>query len=110
MREIRGVTFRYYAQGMGSVVWAVQEDGFVRQDGSWMFEGLHFLESGDDLTIYDADGGILWSGIIRPHPHPSQLLPWFPEGVDRQFWWDLFSERRCLVRKSPNKDVAGIRV
>lgn len=103
MREIRGVTYRYYAQGMASVAWAVQEDGFVRPDGSWMFEGLHFLEAGDDLTIYDSNGVVLWSGILPPQPKSSQMLPWFPEGIDRRFWWDLFGERRCLVRRHRSK-------
>ena len=105
MREIRGITFRYYAQGMASIAWVVQDDRFIRPDGSWMFEGLYFLVPGDELIIYDADGKVSWSGIIPPQPQSGQTLPWLPKGVDRQFWWDLFSERRCMVRKAQNRDV-----
>jgi hypothetical protein len=36
--------------------WAMQEDGFVRSDGHWLYEGLRCLEEGDDFTVYADDG------------------------------------------------------
>ena len=45
--------------------WAMQEDGFARSDGHWMYEGIRYHEEGDDFTVYAEDGSVLFHGIIH---------------------------------------------
>ncbi len=40
MKEMNGACFLYSETGTEGGYWAMQEDGFVAQDGHWRYEGL----------------------------------------------------------------------
>ena len=64
--EMKGVAFLFNETGTEGGWWAMQEDGFLSEDGvHWKYEGLRFLEEGDDFTVYADDGSVLWEGIIH---------------------------------------------
>jgi len=62
----------------------------------WDYEGLHLLEDGDELSVFDK-GTTLWSGVIK-----LRQFPLFTENVfgfwihseqidvDREWWAELF--------------------
>lgn len=78
------------------------------------YEGLHVLENGDHLTVYDDDDSILFEGVIRQiraygfggtvrdeitgrdvYWPPAPLLGgWTQEGWNREDWGKLFYEKR----------------
>ena len=64
MKEIRGVCFLHSETRTEGGWWAVQEDGFETDSGHWKYEWLKYLENGDEFTVYNEDGSIVWSGII----------------------------------------------
>ena len=55
-REMKGVCFLFSETGTEGGWWAMQEDGFVTEDGHWKYEGLQYLRDGDDFTVYADDG------------------------------------------------------
>jgi len=125
MQEIKGVCFLHSETGTEGGWWAVQEDGFQTDSGHWKYEGLRNLENGDEFTVYDKDGGILWSGIIDQDDETGAIshtalrkgkvvrirgwkqqvvggwwVHWVQRGVDPERWGDLFvGNKRCLVRR-----------
>src|SRR6516165_170800 len=78
MKEMRGVCFLYSETGTEGGWWAMQEDGFVTEDGDWKYEGLRYLEEGDDFTVFADDDTVLFNGIIyqdtRTRAIPRQLI------------------------------------
>ena len=134
MNEIKGVCFLHSETGTEGGWWAVQEDGFVSEDGHWEYEGIRYLEEGDDFTVYADDGSVIFNGIIRqdtktgaiPHQgiRKGKLINdrtwrqqvvggwwvhWIQKGMDFEGWGELFDgNRRCLVRREDGRpDVAG---
>jgi len=125
MKEMKGVCFLHSATGTEGGWWAMQEDGFVREDGYWRYEGLRLLEEGDDFTVFAEDGSVLWHGIIHrdsrtgriprqvirdcegaaDHPRKQQVaggmwVHWLQKGMDLEDWDDLFcGEKRCVLRR-----------
>ena len=105
--------------------WAMQEDGFVSDDGHWKYEGIRYLEEGDDFTVYAGDGSVLFHGIIHQDSRtgviPRQVIcngtpvsdptwkqqvvggfwvHWIQKGIDPDVWDELFtSYKRCLVKR-----------
>ena len=63
--EMRGVCFLSSETGTEGGWWAMQEDGFVTEDGDWRYEGLQYLKEGDDFTVYADDGSVLFHDIIH---------------------------------------------
>lgn len=66
---------------------------------NWSYEGLHFLDDGDELTIYDkADPSkVVWSGTIKRRVL-NAAAPWrdvTQEGVGQDDW------ERWLVKEYP---------
>jgi hypothetical protein len=59
MNEMKGVCFLFSETGTEGGWCAMQEDGFVTEDGHWKYEGLQYLEEGDDFTVYADDGCVL---------------------------------------------------
>ena len=124
-RELKGVCFLFSETGTEGGWWAIQEDGFVTDDGDWAYEGLQCLEEGDDFTVYADDGSALFDGIIHrdtrtgaiprlvihgdklaDHPTWKQQVVggmwvhWTQRGVDPEAWGRLFTgNKRCLVRR-----------
>jgi hypothetical protein len=52
MKEIKGICFLHSETGTEGGWWAMQEDGFVTEDGHWRYEGMQYLEEGDDFTVF----------------------------------------------------------
>lgn len=125
MKEMKGVCFLYSATGTEGGWWAIQEDGFVTEDGSWSYEGLKYLKEGDDFTVYADDGSVLFSGLIhmdtstgaipRQVLHNGELVNhqtwkqqvvdgmwvhWVQRDIDPEVWGELFvGNKRCLLRR-----------
>jgi hypothetical protein len=123
--EMRGVCFLFSETGTEGGWWAMQEDGFVTEDGHWKYEGLQYLKEGDDFTVYADDGSVLFHDIIRQDTRtgaiPRQVIPggklvnhpkckqqvvgvmwvhWIQRGVDPEAWGQFFTgNKRCLVRR-----------
>ena len=125
MKEMKGVCFLHSETGTEGGWWAMQQDGFADEDGYWIYQGLKYLEEGDDFTVFADDGRVLWHGIIHRDSKtgriPRQLLRkgklvndqtwkqqvvggmwvhWFQKGMDPEAWGELFNgEKRCLIRR-----------
>jgi hypothetical protein len=133
MTEMKGVCFLFSETGTEGGWWAMQEDGFVAEDGHWKYEGLRYLEEGDDFTVYGDDSSELFHGMIhqdtRTGAIPRQVLRdgelenhptwkqqvvggmwvhWIQKGIDPEAWGQVFiGNRRCLVRREvDNEDCA----
>ena len=129
IKEMKGFCFLYSETGTEGGYWAMQENGFMHEDGiHCSYEGLRELEENDDFTVYTEDGKILWSGIIHQDsttgaiPHqvirkgklttdPNWLqqvvngmyVHWIQSGVDPQFWSELFlGDKKCLLKREEN--------
>lgn len=125
MREMKGVCFLYSATGTEGGWWAIQEDGFVTEDGYCSYEGLKYLKEGDDFTVYADDGSVLFHGLIhtdtltgaipRQVLHNGELenhqtwkqqvvdgmwVHWVQRDIDPEVWGELFvGNKRCLLRR-----------
>ena len=123
--EMRGVCFLFSETGTEGGWWAMQEDGFVTEDGHWKYEGLQYLKEGDDFTVYADNGNVLFHDIIRQdtrtgaiprqvirggklvnHPNCKQQVVagmwvhWIQKGIDPEVWGQFFTgNKRCLVRR-----------
>lgn len=75
---LRGVCFLHSETGTEGGYWAFQDKRFMTPpskkfpSGQWSYKGLHILEDGDRLTIYDKQNRrkVLWRGVIRLNQHP----------------------------------------
>lgn len=125
MKEMKGVCFLFSETGTEGGWWAMQEDGFVTEDGHWKYEGLQDLEEGDDFTVYADDGHVLFQGIIHQDTTtgaiPRQVLRngrlvnhrtwkqqvvgrmcvhWVQKNMDPGVWGELFTgDKRCLLKR-----------
>jgi hypothetical protein len=126
IKEIKGIAILFSETGTEGGYWAVQEDGFLCEDGiHWKYEGLRLLEEGDDFTVYSEDESVLWNGIIHQDKEtgliPRQVLKngkivnnkkwkqqmiggmwihWIQSNVDPEFWNNLFvGDKRCLIKR-----------
>ena len=136
MKERKGVCFLFSETGTEGGWWAMQEDGFVTEDGHWRYEGLQYLEDGDEFTVFADDGSVLWHGIIHRDSKtgavPRQAIRenrlvndrtwkqqvvggmwvhWVQKGMDPEAWGELFvGEKRCLVKREDNaREAARVR-
>jgi hypothetical protein len=55
---IKGVLSTYSDQGTEGFLWTLEEQPLRG------YEGLHFLENGDHLTVFAEDGSVIWAGVI----------------------------------------------
>jgi len=135
-KEIKGVCFLFSETGTEGGWWAVQEDGFASDDGDWKYEGVRYLEEGDDFTVYADDGSVLFHGIIhqdsRTGAIPRQAIRdgklvsdptwkqqvvagfwvhWIQKGIDPIVWDEWFTGyNRCLViREEMKRGTAKVR-
>jgi hypothetical protein len=125
MKEMKGVTFLHSETGTEGGWWAIQQDGFATEDGHWRYEGLEYLEEGDDFTVFADDGSVLWHGIIHQDdkteaiPHRvirkdkvvidnswkqqvvgGMWVHWIQKGMNPEAWGILFvGKKRCLLRR-----------
>ena len=137
MKEMKGVCLLFSETGTEGGWWAMQEDGFVTEDGHWKYEGLQYLEEGDDFTVYADDGSVLFHGIIHQDTKtgaiPRQVLRngklvndrtwkqqvvggmwvhWIQKKIDPEVWGELFTgNKRCLrKREEEQTNRRGARV
>lgn len=125
IKEMKGVCLLFSETGTEGGWWAMQEDGFVSEDGHWKYEGLQCLKEGDDFTVYSDNGSVLFHGIIHQDTKtgaiPRQVIRkgklvndrtwkqqvvagmwvhWVQRGMDPEVWGELFTgNKRCLVRR-----------
>lgn len=133
MKEMKGVCLLFSETGTEGGWWAMQQDGFVTEDGHWRYEGLEYLEEADDFTVYDKDGSVLWHGIIHQDtktgaiPHRvirkgkvvidkswkqqvvgGMWVHWIQKGMDPEAWGELFcGEKRCLLKREGKGGIAS---
>lgn len=80
---------------------------------SWSYEGLHVLEDGDHLTIFDKDdpSKVVWDGLIELEQHPlftehasGMWIHADQRGVDRDTWslW-FFKEHPAKLVKAAKR-------
>ncbi len=102
---MRGVLHLHSETGTEGGFWAFQEAKYIKTDPtnptgeSWSYEGLHILNDGDHLIIYDKDDvdKVVWNGVINLKQHPlftehAQGL-WIhadQNGIDRDTWSNWF--------------------
>jgi hypothetical protein len=73
--------------GTEGYFWSFQEEG---KSG---YDGLHFLEAGDHLTIYSDDGAVLFSGVLKPTPNSQWAPPGHPAGQPTPYPnWDNWTQ------------------
>lgn len=126
MKEMKGVAFLFSETGTEGGWWAMQEDGYLQEDGiHWKYEGLRELKEGDDFTVYAEDGSVLWHDVIHYDKEtamrPRQIfrkgkivtsrkwkqqlvggmwVHWVQAGVDPEVWGQLFlGNKRCLLKR-----------
>ena len=126
LADLRGICFLFSETGTEGGSWAMQEDGcFVTEDGHWRYEGLQYLEEGDDFTVFAEDGSVLWHGVIHRDSKTGRIprqeirkgilvndrtwkqqvvggmwVHWIQKGMYLEAWGDLFvGEKRCLLRR-----------
>ena len=126
-KEMNGVAFLFSETGTEGGWWAMQEDGFLSEDGvHWSYKGLRQLKDGDDFTVYADDGSVLWHGIIHQDTTtgliPCQVLlkdklvndrtwkqqvvggmwvHWVQAGIDPEVWGEFFAgNKRCLLKRT----------
>lgn len=79
---------------------------------SWSYEGLHVLENGDELTVFDKDEPtkVVWSGKIRLRQHPlftehanGMWIHADQKGIAREQWaaWFFAQNPATLTPKRP---------
>ena len=132
--EMKGVAFLFSETGTEGGWWAMQEDGFLSNDGiHWSYDGLRLLEEGDDFTVYAGDGSVLWQGIIHQDTTtgliPRQVIRkgklvndrtwkqqvvgglwvhWVQAGIDPEVWGDLFvGNKLCLLKRASIPEIVN---
>ena len=113
MQVLYGVCHFHSETGTEGGYWAFQDEKFIFQDehgrADWSYEGLHILEDGDWLTIFDPDDPdrVVWTGTIAliqlglfTHHAFGYWIHADQEGVDREVWaeWFLKEYPATLVR------------
>lgn len=103
---MKGVIFFHSETGTEGGYWAFQNEEFMSADGkSWSYDGLHTLNTGDHLTIYDKEEKeIVWQGKINLTQftifeedafglwiHNTQI------GVDKETWAKWFFDELPAV-------------
>jgi len=101
MKELHGKLEAYWEQGWeGRVEFALQIDGEA---------GPYFLEKGQQLTIYDGNDEIVWSGKLKfvkvnrwfdKHKLSANIWSWTKQkGVPYADWMDWFWRKPPLKAK-----------
>jgi hypothetical protein len=92
IKRVEGLCEIFFEQGMEGVAWSVQEPHLPGYDG------LHLLENGDNITIFNKTNDVFWTGIIDLRmASQSVLLPLKQRGVDPQFWQNMFENPRRTI-------------
>lgn len=117
---IEGELEDWFETGLEGVVWALADDA---QKG---YDSLHVIEEGDDLTILDKMGKVLWHGTIEcdrktgatPRPTNPKFVQqqalgcwihWIQNGFESDRWAEFFMRpdddrlRGVLVKNPKNK-------
>lgn len=97
-RELTGYLGTYWEQGMEESPWLIFQDARFAQtpQEGWDIKGMHRLEPGARLTIFDQSGDLLLQHTLRPTRTGlwARLFPkeddWFPKGMSAECWENLF--------------------
>ena len=130
---MKGIAILFSETGTEGGWWAMQEDGFLSEDGvHWDYKGLRLLEEGDNFTVYAADGSVFWQGIIH-RDTTTGLIPrqvtrrgklvndrtwkqqvvggrwvhWVQAGI-APVWGELFvGDKRCLLKRASVPEIVN---
>ena len=111
---ITGLLEGFWETGTEGVLWALEEEPFKG------YEGLHILENGDELTVFNADGSVLWKGVIdleyetgyrnfplNPQYGQQAALGYWVHGCQRGFaiddWAYMFMGPHCHEPRYPQR-------
>jgi hypothetical protein len=111
---ICGLLEGFWETGTEGVLWALEEEPFKGYDG------LHILENGDELTVFNADGSVLWKGVIdleyesgymnfplNPQYGQQAALGYWVHGCQRGFaiddWAYMFMGPHCRNPRYPQR-------
>ncbi len=84
---LHGVCYFHSETGTEGGYWAFQDENFIVEGGlygqQFEYQGLHILENGYTLTIYDKidKNKILWHGVID-----LTIYPLFTQATSRGNW------------------------
>jgi hypothetical protein len=93
MAGLRGKLTFHFETGTEGGHWALEDD----RPHPNPYEGLHLLEDGDSLLVFNDDGSIRWEGVIQFKTYPAftehVFNCWIHSdqiGVERQTWAEMF--------------------
>lgn len=109
METIKGTLHLYSETGTEGGYWAIQDERFIEPPTEdwpherWSYDGLHSLQDGDHVKIFNPDGTTYWEGdiVLKQHPVFTESVPVHDEstgavlgvwihadqsGLDRKFW------------------------
>ncbi|MCB9703790.1 MAG: hypothetical protein H6711_17975 [Myxococcales bacterium] len=98
--ELDGWIADFWEQGMEEEPWLIFQDRAFTRGESWEREGMHVLAPGGRLTIFEEDGAVRWSGVLRVRR--LGLFGRFgrrtlaPPGIDDAAWRAWFRRRPAL--------------
>lgn len=109
---ISGILEGFWETGTEGVLWSLCEEP------PRGYDGLHILENGDQLTVFNEDGSVLWQGVIdleyetgyRPFPQNPEYgqqaaLGYWVHGCQRGFaiddWAYMFMGPYCHNPRYP---------
>jgi len=110
--KIEGQCFFYSETGTEGGYWAFQDRKYIdEKTGGWSYEGLHVLENGDHLTIFDPQSKkVIWDGVIDLIElglfTDTAFGFWIhndQKGMEREKWAEFFF-KECpgeLIKKNP---------
>ncbi len=105
---LRGVLFFWSETGTEGGYWALQDDCYPKS-----YDGLHVLEDGDYLKVFNEDGSIRWEGVIQLKSYPAFTEHVFncwihadQIGTQRQAWADMFFKELKAELQKKTQGVA----
>ncbi len=106
--KMDGVIFNFSEQGSEGNVKSFQDEKYMGADGkSWSYDGLHHLENGDLLTIFNdkARKDVLWHGRVKLVGEMANYCRGTQEGFSEESWENLFRQEKpaTLVKRMEAK-------
>jgi len=120
MTTYKGILDAFFETGTEGYLWVLVKDGMSG------YEALEYLEKGDRLKVYNADGTIAFDGVIKPdtkigwteyplnpgYGQPCALgrwIHWTQSGWQPDDWATLFLGHPPLKAELVRKDAKSTR-
>lgn len=111
--KMDGVIFNFSDQGSEGNIKSFQDEKFMWVDGKgWSYDGLHHLENGDLLTIFNdkARKDVLWHGKVKFVGEMANYSRGTQEGFSEESWENLFDQEKpatLVKRVEAKRKVSG---